>query len=313
MSHRFEFSPSPRASEKDFCRANVCTGKVFAKVTPFPSLDGMRQLIRLLVILQVCSPLSALGATAPDPSEKLLVSRAEFIRLVMDDTYADDVDLQNCFQNIAPDPRRPVSYTHLFKDVSKDVGYGLDLCQGMFVGIVNGDPDGLFRPGKAVNFVEAAKIISKAYGIAPRPSLQPQPRVPWYEPYRYILARWEAIPPSVKRLDQPLTRADVRFILKALATEKPEVGFRYEGGARPVAFSRVQKPVREGNTPMSIETYEAKKIPVTFLRATERPRRRRVEMTPVERRVAANTPLHGGNFRMRLLGTDALRYRHSRR
>ena len=80
-----------------------------------------------------------------------------------------------------------------------------------------------------------------------------------------------------------------------------------------MSLSRVQKPERERSTPMSIDTYEAKKLPVSFLHATERPRRRRVEMTPVERRVAANTPLHGGNFGMRLLSAEALRYKPSRR
>ncbi len=260
-----------------------------------------------------------------------LVTRAEFVEWVVRDVYSDDVLAGDCFFKIAPDPRRGVTYTHLFSDVLTESTYALPLCVGMLTGVVSGTPDGMFRPREPISYVEAAKIITKAYGIAPMPPLVPDKRVPWYEPFRYALARRDAVPPNVKKMDQSLTQDDVRHLVRTLANEKPLVGFRYPNdGARPftqwtlesvssrlVAFASDANQNLSNIAPVTVATDAPLAAPedapvLTSAIAPAPMSTAQEEATNVSEDVSPeeieSTP-NNGSFGMRLLDADARNYR----
>ncbi|MBI3332258.1 hypothetical protein HYZ99_04890 [Candidatus Peregrinibacteria bacterium] len=123
--------------------------------------------------------------------------------------------------------RKNNPYTRLARDASITEPFAEDLCIGIFVGVVDWQRDGSFRPHDAITFAEAAKIITKSYDVAPRPSLVPQPHVPWFEPYRYALARRNAIPLTVQRMEHQLTWGELAEILYDLRNERPARGARF--------------------------------------------------------------------------------------
>ena len=152
------------------------------------------------------------------------LTRLEFLVAVVGQAYPDDINA-DCADKIAPSV--PATYTHYFRDVPRNVPYGIYVCIGMFTGIVNGHDDGTFRPFEQITLAEAAKIISKAYGTTPAPSIRPNPSIPWYEPYWYALARDKALPGTYHRKLQKLTRGDGSEIIYALRDRKPARGFIY--------------------------------------------------------------------------------------
>lgn len=155
------------------------------------------------------------------------ISRIDIVTSVVRDVYASDIR-SDCFDRVAP--AIPARFTNLFTDVSRTAVRAKELCVGMFVGIVDGRPNGSFGPLGSANLVEAAKIVTKAYGIAPKPGLRLQSGIPWHEPYWYALAKRGAIPESVKSRNAALTRGEFAEILFRLRNERPAQGFKYVPG-----------------------------------------------------------------------------------
>lgn len=154
------------------------------------------------------------------------MTRIDFLSILVNDVYYLD-DQETCFSEISSRPGLSVRYTHLFADVHRKAPFAGSLCIGMMSGLVQGRQDGTFGAGTAISFAEAAKWITKAYGIAPMPSLRPNPTIPWYEPYRYAVARHGAVPMTVKNVQQRLTKGEAAELLYLLRTEKPSYGYRY--------------------------------------------------------------------------------------
>ncbi len=153
------------------------------------------------------------------------ISRQDLVIGIVRDVYKNDIR-PDCFDRISPS--LPARFTHLFSDISLANPSAQEICVGMFVGLVDGQRDGSFRPQESANLVEAAKVITKAYGIAPLPSLRRQTGVPWHEPYWFALAKRGAIPESVTTRDSALTRGEFAEIMYRLREERPTQGFRYQ-------------------------------------------------------------------------------------
>jgi len=101
------------------------------------------------------------------------MTRGAFVASLMQALYPGMLD--DCFVALSES-----RYTHLFPDVPRTSQYAAEICVAIEMGVVQGYPDGLFRPDQHINTAEAAKVIAKAYGIAKDSS---DPNVPWYQPY----------------------------------------------------------------------------------------------------------------------------------
>lgn len=155
-----------------------------------------------------------------------VMTRMEFLQMVLMDVYTAPSDYQECFVNIAPDQEVP--YTHLFGDVSREAPFARELCMGMFVGLASGYKDATFRPNQQISNAEAIKMITKAYGLVPFMGLRQDPRVPWYEPYRYALAKNGDLKMPMTAMRSPLTRNQAALMFYRLRNLRPAQGVHYE-------------------------------------------------------------------------------------
>ncbi len=119
-----------------------------------------------------------------------------------------------------PTPDFRCTFTRHFPDVDENSWYGTYLCSVLWDpdAWVEGYPDGTFRPAAPVNFVETAKILDKALDFTGAEGAV------WYEAYVRALADRQAIPLSITRLDQYITRgelAEMIYRLRAVVTDKP--------------------------------------------------------------------------------------------
>lgn len=148
------------------------------------------------------------------------INRAEFAQLVVNPFLLDTNSMNNCIaENVS------VSSTNVFfSDVSKDAWYATSVCFAKVRSLIDGYPDGSYHPADAINFVEAAKIISNVFAL----DTTRETGEFWYHPFVKRLSELHAIPVSIKRFDQILTRgemAEIIFRLKADRTDKTYTTF----------------------------------------------------------------------------------------
>ncbi len=142
------------------------------------------------------------GTFAPEAN----VNRAEFVRFVV-----NAVGLRSRAQTCLSDFR--ASYgpkAQFLRDVEPGSWYEPDVCVALEQGIVTGYDDKSFRPERSVSFVEAAAILSRAYGIVAGPT---DDTSPWFRGSVEGLAQKNAIPLDVESFDQPITRGIVAEML----------------------------------------------------------------------------------------------------
>jgi hypothetical protein len=149
------------------------------------------------------------------------VNRAEFVKFIVNPFILDTNNLSNCI----PENVSGSSAIIFFPDVARDAWYAPEVCYSKVKKIIDGYPDGTYRPAESINFVEAAKILSNVF------SLQIEKKDTgefWYRPYVQRLSDLNAIPTSIKRFDQTLTRgemAEMVFRLKADREDKASAKF----------------------------------------------------------------------------------------
>ena len=128
------------------------------------------------------------------------INRAEFIKIIVGSLYKD-LKGANCFPDVTTDWFAPY------------------VCEAKSRGIVEGYPDGTFKPGDTINFSEASKIIVKAYGLK-----EGAGGGQWFKPYVTALESKNDIPLSVEFFDEKVQRdamAEMVYRLKADVTDKP--------------------------------------------------------------------------------------------
>jgi hypothetical protein len=133
------------------------------------------------------------------------ITRAAFTQLLVKELYGQPLS-PICFSLLSPS-----RYTLLFSDVSRTEPYALALCTAMQDGIVRGYLDGSFRPDSFVTFAEAAKMLSRAYVLAPYG--EPEGQREWFLPYAESLAVRNAIPETIDGFDRPVTIAEVKEMI----------------------------------------------------------------------------------------------------
>lgn len=119
------------------------------------------------------------------------INRAEFTKIIIEATLPDE------------------SGGDCFPDVSNQ-WFAPFVCSAKRKELVGGYPDGTFKPDRHVTFAEAAKIVAIAHGLPPRADPI------WYKPYVDALRERRAVPSSIARMDQKLSRGEMAAIIFAL-------------------------------------------------------------------------------------------------
>ena len=143
------------------------------------------------------------------------ITRAEFAQLLTNPFVFRAGWKTSCLD----DKLKDGSETVFFPDVQRDSWYAEAVCTAKSYSLINGYPDGTYRPLRPINFVEGAKIATRVFAI----DVIEDSGEKWYEPYVRRLDELKAIPTTIKRFDQPLTRGDMAEIvyrLKAKDTTK---------------------------------------------------------------------------------------------
>ncbi len=124
----------------------------------------------------------------PDGSYKPAntINRAEFVKIVLESA------------DIAPEGG------YCFPDVT-DQWFAPYVCKAKAEGLVQGYPDGTFKPERPINFVESGKVITEGLDIPADDTYQDA----WYHKYVKAVEADNAIPPSVETFDQYLNRGEM--------------------------------------------------------------------------------------------------------
>lgn len=142
------------------------------------------------------------------PDQK--INRAEFTKIMVGASLPEgDAD---CGLTWDTNTDRP------FVDVNKRDWFAHDVCRAYMGGLITGYGDGTFHPEQSINFVEAAKIIARAFDLP----VSSDAKV-WYKGYVDALANRKSIPVTIQSFDTKITRgemAEMIYRLKAGVTNK---------------------------------------------------------------------------------------------
>ncbi len=130
---------------------------------------------------------------------KGLINRAEFLKIVFRSESDSDPIGAACFS-----------------DVKEDAWYAPFVCAAARRKIVNGYPDGTFRPEQTINFAEALKMLLKAQGE----EISEGRGEKWYEPYTDEFDSTEVLPRHTYIPWENLTRERAADIIVRLLEHK---------------------------------------------------------------------------------------------
>jgi hypothetical protein len=139
------------------------------------------------------------------------ITRAQFVAMLVQ-AKVPQMSIDNCFWDIAPTV--PPTFTLVYTDVSVDDEFAHEICAAMRDGYIRGYKDGSFQPDRLISLVEASKIVARAYALTPYADSAPYGQ--WYRPYMDALSVRNAIPESMRRLDQTLTAGQAKDIIRRL-------------------------------------------------------------------------------------------------
>jgi hypothetical protein len=142
------------------------------------------------------------------------ISRAEFTVLLTNPFFLDKITTEDCLaEHIGASATG--STTVFYKDVRMDSWYADQVCIATTRGLVNGFPDNTYGPNKYITFVEAAKIAANVFAFDIK---QDEMAEDWYVPYVQRLDELNAIPSTIRRFDQIITRAEAVELVYRLKT-----------------------------------------------------------------------------------------------
>lgn len=145
------------------------------------------------------------GTYKPDSQ----INRAEFVKIIIGATFTED-QISACTQ------------TKTFSDVSNTDWFSPYICMAANNGIINGYEDGSFKPSNYINFAEASKIISNAFGY------ETSPKELWYQSFIEKLEELKAIPSTICSTSKNISRgemAEMMYRLKENIADKSSTNF----------------------------------------------------------------------------------------
>lgn len=157
------------------------------------------------------------------------MNRAEFVQLMTNPFLLKATRASDCTMNSGTG-----SNISSFKDVPTDAWYARPVCIAKMYDIVNGYPDGTFRPTDPITFVEAAKVASKVLELHAQGGADGGTDPRWYTVYVLRLSERNSIPTSIRKFDQVITRGEMAEMVYRLAAEKTDLpSNHYENFPKP--------------------------------------------------------------------------------
>ncbi len=144
------------------------------------------------------------------PNNRL--NRAEFVKLIANPFILKNSRVTECLnENVAE-----MDDTVFFPDVKKDAWYAASVCVTKEAEIIDGYPDGTFKPNQTINVAEAMKMLAGTFAFQTANEEQGEQ---WYMPYARALAERNAIPPTIDNFAQPITRGEMAEMLFRLKSQ----------------------------------------------------------------------------------------------
>lgn len=159
------------------------------------------------------------------------INRAEFVKIIVSAVFTEN-QISTCT------PSKTLS------DVSSSDWFSPYICTALNAGIVAGYADGSFKPANDINFAEASKIITNAFGY------ETSSKNIWYQSYVEKLEESNAIPNSICSVSKNISRgemAEMIYRLKENITDKSSTSF-FSGSAETIQTRTFLKSYRIKDT-----------------------------------------------------------------
>ncbi len=147
------------------------------------------------------------GTFRPDKT----INRAEFVKILVD--------------NIGKAKAYPTcdEQKKIFSDVDPFAWYGRAVCVAQQEGLVGGYSDGTFGPDRPINLAEAAKILTKKFGLNTQAYgtsytvVTGKTSTYWFKPFIDALANQNAIPTDISQFTSAITRGQMVEMIDRLS------------------------------------------------------------------------------------------------
>jgi cysteine-rich repeat protein len=126
-----------------------------------------------------------------------LINRAEFLKILVESRFPGFTPINQ----------------YCFSDMQTIEWYSRPVCAGKELGLVQGYPDGTFRPDRAVNLAEALKMAFLSFGITP-----PADAGQWYERYLTAASSRGILTHLLTQPEKLITRGEMASIAYTLLT-----------------------------------------------------------------------------------------------
>ncbi|MFC1810277.1 beta-propeller domain-containing protein [Patescibacteria group bacterium] len=133
------------------------------------------------------------------------IIRAEFVKIILEAAGIEPGG-SNCFPDVT------------------DQWFAPYVCKAKDEGLVQGYPDGTFKPERPINFIESGKVVTEGLGLDQNDAYQDA----WFHKYVKSVEGEEAIPPSVETFDQYLSRGEMAEMVWRVETDQTEESGDYD-------------------------------------------------------------------------------------
>lgn len=134
------------------------------------------------------------------------LNRAELTKIMIEAQFSQE-EIGSCIQDKELKDWEEV----YFPDVLIDDWFAQYVCVAVENDILDGYPDGTFKPAEAVNFAEAAKIIANSLGLNSEDITEEV----WFKPFVKALEDRNGIPPSIRSFPKLITRGEMARMIHA--------------------------------------------------------------------------------------------------
>lgn len=142
------------------------------------------------------------------------LNRAEFAKLIANPFIMKNSRVTDCLSENMEDD----DMTVFFPDVQRDSWYAASVCAVKVADIVDGYPDGDYKPNRTINVAEAMKMLAGVFAY----ETKTEPTDDWFMPYARALAERGAIPTSITGFADPITRGEMAEILYRLKADRQD-------------------------------------------------------------------------------------------